>query len=245
MSTHDESEKTDNTPQQQPPGVPTVRKKSSPKKALAAIVLLLGMTSFGVGAYQLTQRHTATTGKPTLPNPAVTIAETITKPEEKKPTQEQASSYKVPNDQPRSITIKSVNIYGLVQRVGLTKENAVGTPSNVNFAGWYANAALPGAKDLSIIDGHYSGLYNGGVFKNLGTVKVNDVVEVEFGDKSIKKFSVVEVKKLPEPESAAYLFKKQDGIESQLNLITCGGKYNKAKQTFDDRTVVVTKLIAS
>lgn len=218
-------------------------KKAVTRKFMRLALFLVGIACIGAGLYGLNRRHTATTGEAILPDPSQVVDGTDQQPEEKKPTDDQAASYTVPADQPRSIRIDSVNIYGLVQRVGVTKDNAVGTPSNVNFAGWYANSQLPGADDLSIIDGHVSGKYSDGIFKHLSDVKNGDTVEVEFGDKSTKQFTVVDVKKLPEAESAAFLFEKRPDIVSQLNLITCGGAFNKDTQEYEDRVIVVTQLI--
>ncbi len=60
--------------------------------------------------------------------------------------------------------------------------------------------------------------------------------------KTAKTFTVVDVKKLHESEFAAYLFTGRTDVESQLNLITCGGKFDPKTQTFDNRIIIVAKL---
>jgi len=145
--------------------------------------------------------------------------------------------------QPAIISIPQINVKGYIQQVGVNTAGAVGVPSNIHLAGWFTSSVLPGAKGLSVLDGHVSGRYSDGIFKHLASVKINSIIEIEFGNKSTQKFSVVEIKKLPESESATYLFTHRPEIAAQLNLITCGGKFNSKTQTYDDRVIIVAKLI--
>lgn len=208
-------------------------------------LLVSGILLLLAGSYLSLVRYRATHNTPTLPNPGQTISSESSQPDESKPDSSLLDKYTVPADQPRSIRIKSVDITGLVQRVGLTKDNAMAVPSNIHFAGWYVNSVLPGKPGLSIINGHVSGIYADAIFKQMLKVKANDVVEIEFGDKSIKKFLVLEIKAFPEDQSAQYLSTPKAGIVSQLNLITCGGKFDKASQRYEDRIIVTTKLISA
>jgi hypothetical protein len=217
--------------------------KNIGKKHLTLLGMLVGIAVLGIGLKGVIKQHIKTTGIPLLPVSTHTITTDTTLPDEKKPSQDQLANYSVPATEPRSIRISSVDIFGLVQKVGFTKDGAVSVPTNIYFAGWHTGSVLPGYVGLSIIDGHVSGQYNDAVFMNLKNVQANDEVEIEFGDKSIKKFSVVEVKTLAEADSSVYLFTKKPNITTQLNLITCGGKYNSKTQTFADRVIVVAKLI--
>lgn len=216
-----------------------------PKKFVRIAVCLIGIALLSLGAYKIIERYLTTEGVANLPNSSniITSTDDDSQPEEKKPTSQQIANYTVPPSQPRSITIKAKNIYGIIQKVGTTKDNSVGSPGNIYFAGWYTDSVKPGEKGLSIIDGHVAGKYSDGIFKHLADVKINDTVQIEFGDNSIKLFSVVEVKSLAEPQSAAYLFSKRADIDSQLNIITCSGKFDKATQLYDSRLILVTKLI--
>jgi sortase A len=209
-------------------------------KRLAVTVLLavLALALLAVGVMQLLDRYTATNGTDTPPAANSVVTEDSAEPSETKPD---TSNYVVAAKDPRSITIGSIGVDGLIQKVGLTKDNAVATPNNVHIAGWYTSSVRPGEPGLSVIDGHVSGKYADGIFKNLRQTKAGDSFMVEFGDKSNKRFEVVEVRTLPERSSAEYLFTKRNTISNQLNLITCGGKFNKSTQTYDDRVIVVSK----
>lgn len=199
--------------------------------ALAVITVLL--------TYYL-PRWENTTGVDVPPDSELVVSEDVVNPSEK---QVDINVYSVPDDEPRLITIPKISSLGIVQKVGLTSESAIAVPSNVYFAGWYVGSVIPGDEGLSIIDGHVSGRYTDGIFKNLASLATGDIIEVEFGDRSIRAFEVVETRILPENESAKYLFNRNNDIEQQLNLITCGGDFDSNSQQFSDRVIIVTKRI--
>jgi LPXTG-site transpeptidase (sortase) family protein len=204
-------------------------------------VLLLGIGLFGVGAAGLWQRYHATHTKAAVPVASVVVTDSTPTPSESKP--DEKAAYNVPADQPKKITLTSITASGYVQKVVLDKLGAIGAPNNVYFAGWYNQSVLPGQKGLSIIDGHVSGKYSDGIFKNLGRVAAGDQIKIEFGDGSFKAFSVVKKVQLPEADAGTLLLQKQTDIVAQLNLITCAGTFNKTTGHYDDRLLVITKAI--
>lgn len=209
-------------------------------KFVSVFLILCSLALFLYAFTQLKQRHEAVSTKPQLPNASDVVNTNISEPEESKPNTEQ---YTVPADQPRRIVLPTIAAEGIIQKVSLTPERAIAVPSNINYAGWYAPSVKPGEAGLSIIDGHVSGKYADGIFKNIHKLRVGDEFSVEYGDLSKVNFQVVEVTSLPEAESLSYLLKKRDDISKQLNLITCGGKYNKQTSTYEDRVIVVSKQI--
>jgi LPXTG-site transpeptidase (sortase) family protein len=218
------------------------KNKSQKTTRQRLVYLSLVLVSCGLllaGLLGLKDRHDATTKASPPPLAHVVITQDVATPDETVPTE----SYNVPDEQPRRIVLGTVSAEGYIQQVGTTPGRAIAVPSNVHFGGWYTASVRPGEDGLSIIDGHVSGKYNDGIFKNLHKMQVGDKYTVEYGDKSIRGFVVVEVKTLPEKVSAEYLLTKKPDIKKQLNLITCGGKFNKSTQTFDDRVIVVSKAI--
>jgi LPXTG-site transpeptidase (sortase) family protein len=151
--------------------------------------------------------------------------------------------YKVPADQPRVLRLPTIGAEGLVQQLGVNNKGEVGTPSNVHMAGWFNQSVKPGQTGLSIIDGHVSGYYSDGIFKKLDQMKKGDRFVVEFGDHSTKTFEVVSVKSYPADQATAALFKQDLTIKKQLSLITCGGKYNRKTKEYENRIIVVSRLV--
>jgi len=170
------------------------------------------------------------------------VTEDTDDPDENKPDVG-AVVYEVPADMPRRIIIPELGVNGFVQQVGVTLENAIAVPTNIHIAGWFVDSVKPGEEGLSIIDGHVSGRFSDGIFKELKSASPGTQFQIEFGDRSLKSFEVVEIRQLPEEESSAFLFERDATIAGQLNLITCGGNFDSGNQQFADRIIAVTKAM--
>lgn len=161
-------------------------------------------------------------------------------PSEKRPGPV-AKEYTVPANQPRSIRIEKLNVDAYVQRVGVTKDNAMATPNNIAFTGWYVKSVAPGSDGLSIINGHAGGRYVDGVFKNLKRLTNGDAIKVQMGDLTWRTYKVFSVKTVGVAEANKALYERNVLLPKQLNLITCDGNFDDGTQTYDKRTIVVAK----
>ncbi len=178
-----------------------------------------------------------------LPNSDESLSVYVDTPSEVKPTPEQEQSYKVSAREPRTIDIPSISSHGLIQKVGILADATMAVPGNVHFAGWYTSSSLPGEPGVSILDGHVSGKKSDGIFRHLDALNEGDRFTVEYGDMSKKEFEVKSVKTMDEADATGYLFEADPAITSQLNLITCGGTYDRKQQTYTKRTIVVSSLV--
>jgi LPXTG-site transpeptidase (sortase) family protein len=161
-------------------------------------------------------------------------------PDETKPNPR--DQYKVAADKPRLLSLPTIGAEGFIQQVGVDQHQAVAVPSNIYRAGWFVQSQLPGARGLSIIDGHLDGRTGGGIFEHLGKLRAGDQFTIGFGDMSTKTFIVRKVQTVPIAETAAVLFSQDPQIGNQLNLITCSGTFNKSQKQYDHRVVVVAEL---
>ena len=171
-----------------------------------------------------------------IPNNVVT--DSVEEPSETKPKE-----YNVAPDLPKSIKIPKIKKEGYIQLVGIDKEGRIAVPTNVYLAGWYINSVKPGEKGLSIIDGHRDGSTIGGIFRDLEKLKKGDTLTIEYGDSSIKEFEVVDLKILSVNDAYDFMYSKIEGIDIQLNLVTCGGTFNRDARTYDKRVIVRAKGI--
>lgn len=153
------------------------------------------------------------------------------------------ATYSVPANQPLSISFTTLKNKAFIQRVGISKNKQMAVPSNVHMAGWYTGSVKPGEPGLSIIDGHVSGRYEKGAFANLSKLKVGDVFSVIYGDKHTVTFKVNSVKTLTLADAASALYQRDATVGRQLNLITCGGRYDSSKKTYDSRVLVVASAL--
>lgn len=176
------------------------------------------------------------------PQPPEIVTYSTDKPEEAKPNPADYT-WKGDMNMPKSISLPSIGAEGFVQRVGVDQHKQIAVPTNVHVAGWYVESRSPGSDGLSIIDGHLDGPTAGGIFANLANLSAGDQFTLTFGDDSKKSFVVRRVQTLPAADAAAVLFSQDPAIGRQLNLITCGGAFNKPAGTYDDRVVVVAEAL--
>jgi len=174
-----------------------------------------------------------------VPAPTHTATQSPDKPSE----QPVPPSYTVPAGQPKEITMPTIKTKGFIQKVGVDKNNQIVAPGNIHMAGWYTGSVKPGEPGLSIIDGHVNGVYAKAVFYDLIRLKPNDTFTVTYGDNSVRSFRVVKIEAVPVDQATKVLFNRDPAIKSQLNVITCGGKYIASTKTYDGRVIVAAEAI--
>jgi LPXTG-site transpeptidase (sortase) family protein len=201
-----------------------------------AVAVLLAIA----GTY-LWRHYQATHSPSPVPSTTATVTHSTDSPDETHiaPT----VAYQVAKDKPRDITIDGIGVSGIVQKVGIDQNHAVAVPSNVSVAGWYALGPRPGDSGVSLIDGHVSGKYAPGIFKNLDDLRSGQKVRVTFGDNSVRTFEVVSIKSYDVAEAAKQMFAAAPGIDKQLNLITCGGRFDRSTDQYAQRVLVITKRV--
>jgi len=176
---------------------------------------------------------------PGTPTPAITNStNTPTEIAPKKETYQWTGSA----DEPRYIVLPSIAAEGFVQKADVDQNNEIAVPSNIHMAAWFLKSAKPGMPGLSIIDGHVNGRENAGIFKNLSKLKNGDVYTVELGNGSLKKYKVFKNETVPLADSVNILFSQNPKVQSQLNLITCGGTFDSKTQSYDKRVIISSTL---
>lgn len=146
------------------------------------------------------------------------------------------------DDEPKYIVLPSISAEGFVQKANVDQNNEIAVPSNIHMAAWFLKSAKPGMPGLSIIDGHVNGRENAGIFKDLSKLKNGDVYSVELGSGEIKQYRVFKNETVAVADSVNILFSQDPKVPSQLNLITCGGTFDKKSQSYDKRVIVSSSL---
>lgn len=203
-------------------------------------VLIISVLGLGVGVIGLSGVESSISIK----HAGVPAADqTATRSPDKPSEQPVPPSYSVPADQPKAISLSTIQTEGFIQKVGVDKANTIVAPSNIHMAGWFADSVKPGNPGLSIIDGHVQGKYGRGIFYSLGHLKPKDNFKVTYGDNSIINFRVIKVDTVAVDQATKSLFSRAADIKNQLNIITCGGKYNTTSQTYEQRVIVTATRI--
>lgn len=209
---------------------------------LGGAVLVTALSFLVYGGWGLWQYHTATHTPPRVIANKIITHSTDT-PSEAKPT-DACAIYVATNGQPERINIPSAGVNGCIEQVGIDQYGAIAVPSNIYMAGWYVKSALPGQKGLSVIDGHISGRYKeDAIFQHLQKLKTGATFTVKLGGGKDLRYEVRTVRTVQLKDSADVLLAKDPNITSQLNLITCAGKYDQSTKIYDHRVIVSAALI--
>ena len=182
-----------------------------------------------------------TTGEqPPIPVPIVSANASV---DETEITPAQIQQYTVPAFNPRYIRIESLNIDKTrIYPVGLTANNLIDTPKNINDVAWYEKSATPGSGGVMILNGHNGGSSRDGIFAKLGTLKIGDRLTLERGDGQKFNYKVVENQSMTIEEVNATGMAKmgqsaEDGKEA-LNIITSDGKWVPRLGMYDRRIML-------
>lgn len=147
-------------------------------------------------------------------------------------------NWKGKDSDPKLISMPSIKTKGFFQNVSVDQRKEVGVPNNIHLAGWFIKSSIPGEKGLSVVDGHVDGKNDPGIFKNLGKLKKGATFEIEYGSGDKQKFKVMTITTINKNEAPSVLFSQDPTQTSQLNLITCGGSYDKKARHYNDRIIV-------
>lgn len=109
-------------------------------------------------------------------------------------------------------------------------------------AGWYGRGASPGELGPTVILGHVDTKAGPGVFYGLGATRVGDRMSVTRMDGRIAEYEVKRVSSYPQ---SAFPTEEVYGPTSgsELRLITCGGRFERAKGGYQDNIVVFATLL--
>ncbi|MFA6430190.1 MAG: class F sortase [Candidatus Paceibacterota bacterium] len=151
---------------------------------------------------------------------------------------EQVSMVQIEKDLPVHITIPVISVNASFEYIGLTLTGEMESPKDPTKVGWYRLGTIPGGIGSSVIAGHFGYKNNTlGVFDNLSKVKIGDKIYIEDENKNTTIFIVSKIKNYKYTDDASDVFNSTDGL-SHLNLITCGGTWNKVLKNYSNRTVV-------
>lgn len=178
--------------------------------------------------------------------PAVELKVNDTPPETSPKIDEQGkNAHTVPSLHPRYLKIEKLNLLARVISVGKTKDGALDTPTTAWDVGWYKDGGQPGQDGAMLIDGHVNDSFNTpGIFAGLNALEDGDIMTIERGDGQVYTYRVVQIEVKPAAlVNMSRLLSPITNDRQGLNLITCGGTYNRKTGTYSDRILVYTERV--
>jgi Sortase domain len=118
----------------------------------------------------------------------------------------------------------------------LDATGALEAPKDYGIPGWYAEGTAPGDVGPAVIAGHVDSLVASAVFRHLQDLRPQDVIEVQRDGRWLR-FVVVSTARFPKgrfPTAEVY----GPTPDPQLRVITCGGSFDRARNSYRDNVVV-------
>ncbi|MFF8912097.1 class F sortase [Streptomyces sp. NPDC015032] len=146
---------------------------------------------------------------------------------------------------PRRVEIPSIGVEAPVVARGLDEDGAIEPPpfDTPQTVGWYSNGAEPGAKGPALFVGHVDTKTEPAVFYGLSAARPGATVEVTRADGTVAEFTVDDVQVFTrERFNADKAYGPRKDGRAELRLITCGGTYDRASDSYDANVVVSAYL---
>jgi LPXTG-site transpeptidase (sortase) family protein len=142
---------------------------------------------------------------------------------------------------PVSISIPAIGVDAPVENVGELDNGQMGVPENIDGVGWFEPGTKPGDRGNAVMAGHVDSKTGPAVFYKLDKLKPGDEVILKDKSGTDRRFVVTGKKSFPRKEAPI-----EDifgfSYQSNLNLITCTGEFNRKARTHEERLVVYTEL---
>lgn len=143
---------------------------------------------------------------------------------------------------PVRLRVPSLNIEAQSESVGMDDQGRMDVPKNIVNVAWYQLGVTPGEKGNAVFAGHYDKPDGSpAVFYNLKKLESGDEIIVEAEDGTQLTFMVTEIRVVKLSE-----FPLQEVFgetnKTRVNLITCGGIWDRAKKEYSERSIVFSEL---
>lgn len=204
--------------------------------ALAGVALVLATSSAGCGSPD----------EPAAVNVPTTSETHSTQPTKNDPTSVTPQRNIAPMSaaEPVSLAIPTLGVTAPIMDLGLQSDGELEVPPGAEQAGWYTGAPTPGELGPAIIAAHVNWEGEDGPFAKLHTLKPGSRVVVSRADGTRSVFAVDRVEQYPKtqfPTERVY----GDIDHAGLRLITCGGQFDNAADSYKDNTIAFARLVAS
>ncbi|TDC67462.1 class F sortase [Streptomyces hainanensis] len=152
---------------------------------------------------------------------------------------------------PRSVEIETLGVRADIVERGVDAAGGVEPPpmSSPDLVGWYGGGPTPGAAGSSVLVGHVDTEREPAVFYALSTLEPGAEVRVERADGAVAEFTVRGVDVVEREEFDAERVYGASGPASgsgqrdaELRLITCGGTFDRERQSYSANVVVSAYL---
>jgi hypothetical protein len=147
----------------------------------------------------------------------------------------------VPRSLPLRLDIPAIRVAAPVSQLGLNSDGSVEVPPNSQEVGWYDRGPSPGQMGSAVILGHVDSYQGPAAFFQIKSLSPGDDVSVTLANGQVAHFAVTSVvmySKDDFPDEEVY--GPHGG--SDLQLVTCGGDFDRQTGHYLSNVVVYTSL---
>jgi hypothetical protein len=144
---------------------------------------------------------------------------------------------------PVRLQIPAIDVSTPLVHLGRLPDGTLQVPKAWGTAGWYDQGPRPGQPGPAVILGHVDSKSGPAVFYQLQTLRPGDTVRVGLADGRTLVFRVQRLQRYPKdefPTQAVYF----PTLDRELRLITCGGDFDYARDSYVDNIVVYATLVS-
>ena len=138
---------------------------------------------------------------------------------------------------PVRIRIPTIGVDASVQSLTVDQNGVLPPPDTYDVTGWWREGPEPGERGPAVIAGHVDSKRGPAVFFRLNDLNSGDQVFVDRADGTTAVFATQRIERHDKnafPTDAVY----RDTPDSQLRLITCGGKFDRKAHRYIDNIIV-------
>jgi len=157
------------------------------------------------------------------------------------PTLSRAVDPTAPSVPPRRVILPSAGVDTSLVPIDLDRTGSLVPPPDPASAGWFRSGPAPGDLGPAVLAGHVDSTAGPGAFFRIGQVTVGDPVLVTRADGTTLRFRVTRVARYAKsafPTAEVY----GPVPDAELRLITCGGRFDRARRSYVDDVVVFAAL---
>jgi sortase (surface protein transpeptidase) len=144
---------------------------------------------------------------------------------------------------PLELRIPAIGVSTSMTELGLNPDNTVEVPTDFQQAGWFEPGPAPGQPGSAVILGHVDSYRGPAVFFRLRSLHPGDAVEVRLADGAVAHFAVTAVETYLKDQFPAERVYGPHG-NSALQLVTCGGEFDRKARSYLSNIVAYTSLVA-
>ncbi|WP_326600578.1 class F sortase [Streptomyces sp. NBC_01803] len=146
---------------------------------------------------------------------------------------------------PRVVEIEAIGVRADIVARDVDASGGVAPPpfETPEVVGWYAGGPTPGAAGAAVLVGHVDTETEPAVFYALSDVPPGSEVRVTRTDGSVAEFTVSDVEVVERGEfDATRVYGPRRAGAAELRLITCGGTFDRERQSYSANVVVSAYL---